>query len=101
MPKTAFASFGRLKFAYLLPLHLLHLLKNHLSNAVAGVYSLCFVTKIYQDHFYFAAVIAVNSAGRVQTGKSLLYSKPAAWPYLRFPAIGYFKRQTGCYQCAF
>jgi hypothetical protein len=49
----------------------LHLLEHELRDAVSRLYDLGLAGEVYQQNLNFSAVVAVDRAGRVETGKTL------------------------------
>jgi hypothetical protein len=52
-------------------------------------------TKICEDHFDFAAIVAVDRAGRVEASDAVLQGKAGAGPDLDLVAFGNRDRETG------
>ncbi len=87
MAKPAFASHGHCKIIYQIQCCFFCFGKNYLCNTVAVADGMGFAAEIYQYHFQFAPVIAVNGAGAVKAGNAVVNGQPASWPHLCFVAF--------------
>lgn len=68
---------------------------DHLCDAFAGFDGLWFVGEVNDDALDFAAIIAVDGAGRIEHRESAFGGEAAAWTDLGFVAIRQFDEQPG------
>lgn len=78
--------------------HLRHRRDHHLCDPHAAGDDEILLTEIDQQHLHFAAIIAVDRAGRVEAGNAILESKAGAWADLRLEARWDFENEAGWHQ---
>ena len=84
--EAAAATLGVAEFLHLYDFGLLVAGDDHLGDALAVVDDEVFLREVDEDDAYFAAVVGVDGAGRVEHRDALLQRQSAAGPHLRFVA---------------
>ena len=81
--------------------HLRHRRNHHLGNPHAAGDDEIVLAEIDQQHLHFAAIVAVDRAGRIEAGDTVLEGKSGAWADLRLEARRYFEDEAGRHQRPF
>src|SRR5215211_3715889 len=87
MPESLLPSRRLVEFLHLVDFHLRHGRDQHLRDAHAALDDERLLPVIDQWHLYFAAVVRIDGAGRVDHGDAELAREPAARSYLRLVPV--------------
>lgn len=78
--------------------HLRYRRNHHLGNPHAAGDDEILLAEIDQQHLHFAAIVAVDRAGRIEAGDTVLEGKSGAWADLRLETRRYFEDEAGWHQ---
>ena len=101
MSKAAGATFGGRQFGYFDPFGLFMAGYHHLANAFAIGHDEINVRQVDEYDAYFAPIIGIDGAGRIENGDAMFECQAAARAYLRLVADRQFDEQSGRNQSAF